>query len=59
MANLETLAQNLDTLRNQVQGLIQQNDDQGVAQERAAVQIQQAIAQRGNQMEASSLLHAG
>ena len=45
MANLDALAQNLDTLRNQVQGLIHQNDVHGVAQERAAVQIQQAIAQ--------------
>ena len=55
MANSDTLGQNPDTLQNQFQHLIHQNDVQGVAQERTAVQIQQAIAQQGNQIEVSSL----
>ena len=55
MANLDSLVQNIDQLCTQFQGLIQQNDQQGVAQEQNKIRIQQAIQQRGNQAEASSL----
>ena len=55
MANLDALVQNIDQLRTQVQGLIHQNDQQGAVQEQNRIRIQQAIQQRGNQAEASSL----
>ena len=55
MANLDVLAQNIDQLRNQVQGLIRQNDQQGAAQQQNRERIQQALQQRGNQAELSSL----
>ena len=55
MANLDALVQNMDQLRTQVQGLIHQNDQQGAVQEQNRIRIQQAIQQRGNQAEASSL----
>ena len=53
MANLDALAQNIEQLKTQVQGLAHQNDQQGAAQEVNRERIQQAI--RSNQAEASSL----
>ena len=55
MANLDTLAQNLEVLRGRVQELIDQTDEQGAAQEQATTEIQQTLQQKGNQAEAASL----
>ena len=51
MANLDTLAQNLEVLRGRVQELIDQTDEQGAARKQATTRIQQMLQQKGNQTE--------